>query len=38
MINDNIRADILLQAMPYIKKFAGKILVVKYGAPRCSRI
>ncbi len=31
MINDNIRADILLQAMPYIKKFAGKILVVKYG-------
>lgn len=31
MINDNIRADILLPAMPYIKKFAGKILVVKYG-------
>ena len=31
MINDNIRADILLQAMPYIKKFAGKVLVVKYG-------
>ncbi|MDX9826641.1 MAG: acetylglutamate kinase [Spirochaetia bacterium] len=31
MISDNILADILLQAMPYIKKFAGKILVVKYG-------
>lgn len=31
MISDNVRADILLQAMPYIKKFAGKVIVVKYG-------
>ncbi len=31
MIAENLRADILVQAMPYIKKFSGKILVVKYG-------
>lgn len=31
MIADNIRADILIQAMPYFKAFAGKIVVVKYG-------
>lgn len=31
MIADNVRADILIQAMPYIKSFAGKIVVVKYG-------
>ncbi|MCX7026126.1 MAG: acetylglutamate kinase [Spirochaetes bacterium] len=31
MISDNVRADILLQAMPYIKKFSGKVIVVKYG-------
>lgn len=31
MITDNVRADILIQAMPYIRKFAGKILIVKYG-------
>lgn len=31
MIADNVRADILIQAMPYFKKFSGKIVVVKYG-------
>ncbi len=31
MIADNVRADILIQAMPYIKSFADKIVVVKYG-------
>ena len=31
MISDNVRADILLQAMPYIKNFTGKVIVVKYG-------
>lgn len=31
MIADNVRADILIQAMPYFKAFAGKIVVVKYG-------
>lgn len=30
-IPDNVRADILIQAMPYFKKFAGKTFVVKYG-------
>lgn len=30
-IPDNARADILIQAMPYLKKFAGKTFVVKYG-------
>jgi acetylglutamate kinase len=31
MIADNVRADILIQAMPYFKKFSGKIIVIKYG-------
>jgi len=31
MIADNVRADILIQAMPYFKAFSGKIVVVKYG-------
>ena len=31
MITDNVRADILLQAMPYIKNFSGRVVVVKYG-------
>ncbi|HEY9053595.1 MAG TPA: acetylglutamate kinase [Rectinemataceae bacterium] len=31
MVSDNVRADILLQAMPYIERFAGKVVVVKYG-------
>lgn len=31
MIADNVRADILVQAMPYFKSFADKIIVVKYG-------
>lgn len=31
MIPDNVRADILLQAMPYFRAFAGKTIVVKYG-------
>ncbi|MEN6364269.1 MAG: acetylglutamate kinase [Rectinema sp.] len=30
-IPDNVRADILIQAMPYFRKFAGKTFVVKYG-------
>lgn len=30
-IPDNARADILIQAMPYLKRFAGKTFVVKYG-------
>ena len=31
MIADNVRADILIQAMPYFKSFTGKIVIVKYG-------
>ena len=31
MMTDNVRADILIQAMPYFKAFTGKIVVVKYG-------
>lgn len=31
MIADKVRADILIQAMPYFRTFAGKIIVVKYG-------
>ncbi|TXT49739.1 MAG: acetylglutamate kinase [Spirochaetes bacterium] len=31
MIADNVRADILIQAMPYFKKFSGKVIVIKYG-------
>lgn len=31
MIADNVRADILIQAMPYFKSFTGKIIIVKYG-------
>jgi acetylglutamate kinase len=30
-IPDNVRADILIQALPYLRKFAGKTVVVKYG-------
>ena len=30
-IPENARADILLQALPYIKDWAGKTVVVKYG-------
>jgi len=30
-IPDNARADILIQALPYIKSWAGKTVVVKYG-------
>ncbi|MDA8409772.1 MAG: acetylglutamate kinase [Treponema sp.] len=30
-IAENIRAEILLQALPYIKDWAGKTVVVKYG-------
>jgi len=30
-IPENARADILLQALPYIKDWAGKTIVVKYG-------
>ena len=31
MVNTTDRAEILCQALPYILKYAGKILVVKYG-------
>jgi acetylglutamate kinase len=31
MITDNVRADILIQAMPYFRKFHKKVIVVKYG-------
>lgn len=30
-VPDNVRADILAQALPYMRRFAGKTLVVKYG-------
>lgn len=30
-IPNNARADILIQAMPYIRQFSGKSVVVKYG-------
>ncbi|MCE5256154.1 MAG: acetylglutamate kinase [Spirochaetaceae bacterium] len=31
MIADKVRADILIQAMPYFRAFSGKVIVVKYG-------
>lgn len=31
MLADNIRADVLIQAMPYFQKFSGKTIVIKYG-------
>lgn len=31
MIADNVRADILIQAMPYFRAFAGKVIIIKYG-------
>ncbi len=30
-INNNDRANVLVQALPYIKKYAGETVVVKYG-------
>jgi len=30
-INNNSRADILVEALPYIQRYRGKIIVVKYG-------
>ncbi len=30
-VSDNIRADILIQALPYIAQYRGKTIVVKYG-------
>ena len=30
-ITNSQRADVLIQALPYIKKYYNKILVVKYG-------
>ncbi len=30
-INNETKADILVQALPYIKKYTGEIIVVKYG-------
>ena len=29
--SNNQRAQVLVQALPYIKKYAGKTVVVKYG-------
>jgi acetylglutamate kinase len=31
LVNPVEKADVLLEALPYIRKFAGKVLVVKYG-------
>lgn len=31
MINEKEKADILVEALPYIQKYAGKTIVVKYG-------
>jgi len=31
MISDEERSKVLLEALPYIKKYSGKIIVVKYG-------
>jgi acetylglutamate kinase len=28
---DNIQAEVLIQALPYIRRFNGKTVVVKYG-------
>ena len=28
------RAEVLTQALPYIKKYSGKIVVIKYGRQR----
>jgi acetylglutamate kinase len=30
-VPENVRADILVQALPYIREYAGKTVVVKYG-------
>ena len=31
IISNAERAEVLTQALPYIKKFNGKVIVVKYG-------
>jgi len=31
MINNNERAQTLVEALPYIQKFSGKVIVIKYG-------
>ena len=30
-------ASLLVEALPYIRRFWGKIVVVKYGGTRCTR-
>ena len=30
-ISDTLRAEVLMDALPYIQKYNGKIVVVKYG-------
>ena len=30
------RAGVLVQALPYIQKYYGKIVVIKYGGNACS--
>jgi acetylglutamate kinase len=32
ILNSMQRADILLEALPYIKRFYNKTIVIKYGA------
>ena len=31
MISNEIKSQVLIQALPYIKKYAGEIVVIKYG-------
>ncbi|MBR4853003.1 MAG: acetylglutamate kinase, partial [Clostridia bacterium] len=31
IISNAERAEVLTQALPYIKKFNGKVIVIKYG-------
>ncbi|MCL2018716.1 MAG: acetylglutamate kinase [Oscillospiraceae bacterium] len=31
MIDNNTRANILIEALPYIRQYSGKIIVIKYG-------
>jgi acetylglutamate kinase len=31
MIDNNMRANILIEALPYIQQYTGKIIVIKYG-------
>ena len=37
-ISPRDKAEILAQALPYIRKFHGKTLVIKYGGNACAKI